>query len=683
MSDSNSSRMDAQAFDNFVIARGKQLRALDQPPFSRKEWLERRPRLRAAVLQAMGTLPDDTCLLDPRMLGELKRPGYRIEKLIFQSRPDVWVTATAYVPENVQGKLPAVLCVHGHWPWGRRDPVVQARCVGLVRLGFFVLAVDAFGAGERAPEPGRGTYHGALSGATLWPAGLTLLGCQFYDNRRAVDYLRSRPEVDGDRLGITGASGGGNQTMYAGALDERFRAVVPVCSVGSYQAYLRAACCVCEVLPGALRFTEEGDVLGLTAPRALMVVSATQDSFQFSVGEAARSLDRARIIYRFMEAPEKVRHSTFDSPHAYNQAMREAMYGWMTRWLKNEGDGSPITEREQILEKPEDLSCFADRPRPKLFLFPPTLAAREARVLLGRLTQRLPDHVEDWQATAAYLRGLLARDVFGGLPDRPRPSAQFGRPLVADGVATTDLELKTESGLSLPAVMKSRVQQTARQPVCVLLHLKGKSEAISQPLAAALLARGWTVVAPELRATGELRPTGDTIHGAIGHNAAEHALWIGRPLLGQWVFDLLCLVDWLGLQPTFDPRRLALVGFDQAGIVALCAAGQSEDRVTAAAALNTTTSFITETAYPDGWHMGLLAPGLLRAGDVPQWAALVAPRPLLLIDGTTTPGRKLTERYLREAYAFTGHVYGLHGAAPRLTIAEGAPVDELVAKLER
>ena len=143
--------------------------------------------------------------------------------------------------------------------------MVQARCLGLVKLGFFVLTLDAFGAGERHPTPGPGAYHGAILGASLWPASQTLLGMQVYDNRRAVDYLLTRPEVDGARLGVTGASGGGNQTMYAGALDERFQAVVPVCSVGNYQAYLQAACCVCEVLPGALRFTEEGDVLGLVA----------------------------------------------------------------------------------------------------------------------------------------------------------------------------------------------------------------------------------------------------------------------------------------------------------------------------------------------------------------------------------------------------------------------------------
>src|SRR5205085_5086730 len=124
------------------------------------------------------------------------------------------------------------------------------------------------------------------------------LGGQVSDNRRAVDYLLTRPEVDGTRLGVTGASGGGNQSMYAGALDERFGAVVPVCSVGNYQSYLRAACCVCEVLPGALRFTEEGDVLGMVAPRALLVINATRDGIQFSVAEAKKSLERASAIFK-------------------------------------------------------------------------------------------------------------------------------------------------------------------------------------------------------------------------------------------------------------------------------------------------------------------------------------------------------------------------------------------------
>ena len=133
---------------------------------------------------------------------------------------------------------------------------------------------------------------------------------------RAVDYLLTRPEVDGKKIAITGASGGGNQTMYAGAWDDRFGAVVPVCSVGNYQAYLGTACCMCEVVPGALRFTEEGGVLGLTAPRGLMVVNVTKDGIQFSIPEAKKSLAFASGVYKVYDKPDK------RSPHDLRLASR-------------------------------------------------------------------------------------------------------------------------------------------------------------------------------------------------------------------------------------------------------------------------------------------------------------------------------------------------------------------------
>src|SRR5437016_10366743 len=187
--------------------------------------------------------------------------------------------------------------------------------------------------------------------------------------------------------------------MYAGALDERFRAVVPVCSVGTYQAYLHAACCVCEVLPGGLRLAEEGDVLALVAPRALFVINATKDAFQFSVGEATKSVARARSVFQLYNVSDRLRHVTFESGHAYNQPMREAMYGWMTRWLKEEGDGQPIPEPKHEIEKPDDLRCYPDDARPKGFLFPPTWAAREARALLAKMQERRPDHAQAWESS--------------------------------------------------------------------------------------------------------------------------------------------------------------------------------------------------------------------------------------------------------------------------------------------
>jgi dienelactone hydrolase len=613
-------------------------------------------------------------------VGVLKRQGYRIEKLIFQSRPDVWVTASAYVPEPLTGKAPAVLVVHGHWAGARRDPVVQARCLGLVHLGFMVLAVDAFGSGERYTTPAPGTYHGALYGGTLWPPGQTLLGMQVYDNRRAVDYLRTRPEVDGDRLGITGASGGGNQTMYAGALDERFRAVVPVCSVGTYQAYLRAACCVCEVLPGALRFAEEGDVLALVAPRALLVINATRDAFQFSVAEAEKSVARARPVFRLYEADDRLRHTTFESPHAYNQPMREAMYGWMTRWLKNEGEGKPIAEPKHEVEKPEDLSCFPDGTRPKGFLFPPSFAARTAAALLARPAFK-PGHADDWESTAVQMRTQLRKQVFGDFPRPPKPEARLGKAETADGVRTTPLLLHPEPKMPLPALLRARDGAEGRAPVCVLLHLDGKAEALKLPLAAALVNKGWAVAAPDLRATGETRPARDAVAGAPDHNSAEHALWLGRPLLGQWVFDVACLLDWLALQPGLDKARFAVAGIGQAGLVAVCAAGLLDDRVTAAAAVEAPATYVTDQAYAKGTRMGLLAPGILRVGDVPHLAALAAPRRLIVAGGVTPQGQALEEKPLRVAYSFTRGIYKLYQAGDKLSVAGAVKVEDLAAGL--
>ncbi len=668
---------DATTFDAFLEAQARALRAGDVAPATRLIWEKRKAKLRADAFAAMGPFPEKACALGPRVVGTLKRAGYRIEKVVFQSRPGVWVSSTAYVPEPARGKRPAVLCVHGHFAGARRDPVIQARCLGLVQLGFFVLAVDAFSAGERHPA-GVG-YHGALLGSTLWPAGHTLLGMQVYDNRRAVDYLCARPEVDAERLGITGASGGGNQSMYAGALDERFKAVVPVCSVGSYQAYLRAACCVCEVLPGALRFTEEGDVLGLVAPRALLVINATRDAFQFSIGEARKALVRTKAIYKLYDAGEKLRHDTFESPHAYNQPMREAMYGWMTRWLKNEGTGKPIPEPKHAIEKPEDLACFPGGKRPPGFLFPPTFAAREAQALLAPFRDAKLDHKEAWEARAATIGAELGK-ALGPVPAPGRPAGKFGKGETSAGVTTNSLTLTPEPGLPLSVAVRFKGALGGKVPACVLLHLEGKVEALKHPLAAELVAKGWAVYAPDLRATGQAKPASDRVGVAPDHNSAEHAVWIGRPLLGQWLIDVRCVLAFMAVQPGLLRDRLAVVGLGQAGVVVLAGAGLL-DQAVSLAAVGAPASFVTTTAYPPGTRMGLLAPGILRAGDVQHLAALAAPRKLLIAGGMGADGKKLEEKALRTAFAFTRKAYRLAKAEGRLTVRAGEAPGELVGLL--
>src|SRR5437763_13731696 len=120
---------DPEAFDKRMRAQALARHAVDKRPADKTEGEQRRLRLREAMFAAMGPMPEKPCPLEVKILGTLKRTGYRIEKLVFQSRPEVWVTASAYVPAQESAKAPAVLVVHGHWAGARRDPVVQARCL--------------------------------------------------------------------------------------------------------------------------------------------------------------------------------------------------------------------------------------------------------------------------------------------------------------------------------------------------------------------------------------------------------------------------------------------------------------------------------------------------------------------------------------------------------------------------
>jgi dienelactone hydrolase len=608
-------------------------------------------------------------------LGTLQRDGYRVEKVVFQTQTGIWMTANAYVPD-VSGRAPAVLVVHGHWRGAKQDPVVQARCLGLVKLGFFVLAVDAFGAGERAVGKALGEYHGEMVAATLFPAGLTLCGLQVYENQRAVDYLFTRPEVDGARIGITGASGGGNQTMYAGAWDERFRAVVPVCSVGNYQAYLGAACCMCEVVPGALQFTEEGNLLGLTAPRGLMVVNATRDAVQFSVAEARKSVAWAQPIFALYGHSEYLTHAIFESAHDYNQAMRETMYGWMARHLKETGDGSPIAEPSISPEDPETLRCFPGQSRPDDFVTIPQFAAAAARRLLqGR---ELPEDARQWQTQrAARLEGL-SQCLFGD--SVPAAAPELVVEAKTDGQLGT-LVFQPEPGLTLTAVQ--RPISSAVQRVAVVLDLDVGEQAGDLALASALRNGGWSVLTLDLRATGKLAQPNDRIGRAPDHNTAEWSLWLGRPLLGQWVLDVRRLLDAVLQRDTRLPAEILVAGVGPAGLVAICAAA-TDTRISAVATSGMLASYVTETPY-QGQRLGILAPGILRdAGDISHLAALVAPRRLVIAGGVTGDGQPLDADALATAFAFARHVYTVADAANRLHLASDADpgrLAELFAKL--
>ncbi len=661
------------SFLEFAREQTRALRGQDRAPESLDAWRDQKVALRQRLARAYGEFPAKPCSLDPEVLGTIDRDGYRIERLIFQSRTGLWVTANAYVPTTRSGRVPAVLSVHGHWPWARVDPVPHARAVGLVRLGFFVLAVDAFGAGERAIVPAKGTYHGAILGASTWPVGTPLLGLQIYDNMRAVDYLISRPEVDGERLAITGASGGGNQSMNSGAWDERLRAVVPVCSVGTYDAYLGAACCVCEALPGGLTMAEEGTILGLVAPRALMVISATKDAFQFSVGEAVKSIARARKIYDVHSASDRIQHVVIESGHDYSKPMREAMYGWLAKWLRDEGDGSAIPEPEIQIEEVQTLRCFPESQRPKTFLLMPEFVHQQGQLKLSRLSR--PDHREWWEADSMPMKELLEKQILGDLPNRIDSRGEVLSTAETADTVETSLVLYPEPKMPIPAVLVRPKNAAARLPTALFVDPAGKDQQLDGELVKGLLKNGWQVMAIDLRATGETAVTSDRIADVVDHNSSEWALWMGRPLLGQWCCDILCAHAFLADRSDVDLRRIAVIGVGAGGLAAICSAAL-EEQVSTVAAINTLSTFISPEPFLNQ-RMANFVPFILDVGDVSRLAALVAPRRLVLASAVNHLNQPLNDDAAAQAWSFTKQVYSFYGAPGRLSIVNETVLPEI------
>jgi hypothetical protein len=211
--------------------------------------------------------------------------------------------------------------------------------------------------------------------------------------------------------------------------------------------------------------------------------------------------------------------------------------------------------------------------------------------------------------------------------------------------------------------------------------LDGRDVALKHPLAAALVKDGWAVAAPNLRATGDAHPNRDKVHDAADHNSAEHALWIGRPLMGQWLTDVQAVLDWLSLQPTIDRRHILLAGIGPAGLVALIGGGLWDDRIAGALAVDMPVSYLTDAPYGPAIRMGVLLPGVVGVGDVPQLAALMAPRRLVIADGVSPRGEKLKEKELTAALSFAADVYRVHKAADKLTVTAGQTVADLVAGL--
>jgi dienelactone hydrolase len=321
----------------------------------------RKVEVRKKILSLIGGLPDYHGPLNARTTRTTPRDGFTIEHVLFESLPNYFVTANLYRP-NGSGRFPAVLMSMGHWESGKAAG--QLLSSNLARKGFVVLAYDPVGQGERQQAYdlrfGRSLIGGPTeqhftNGPAAILMGQSLARYFIHDGMRAIDYLVSRPDVDADRIGATGCSGGGTQTTYISALDERVKVAAPACYMNSFQTLFAGAIGDSEQsVPGFLAAgLDQTDYVELFSPKPWLI-SSTEDDF-FTPPGARQVFEEAQRWYRLFDADDRVKWVVGPGGHGTPLVVREAIYNWLIRWLAN-GKGNAREEAIPLLSDYELLT---------------------------------------------------------------------------------------------------------------------------------------------------------------------------------------------------------------------------------------------------------------------------------------------------------------------------------------
>lgn len=610
------------------------------PPTTRAAWEQESQSLREQLLVACGLWPlPERTPLNPVVTGTIDRGDYTVSGVCFASRPGHYVSGSLYRPKSIDGPVPGVLCPHGHWRDGRfydagedeaarqlasggedflsgaRFPL-QARMAQLARMGCIVFHYDMVGVADSQPIEHRGGFTDVE--AELWMDNK--LGLQTWNSIRALDFLLDQPDVDAERIGVTGASGGGTQTFMLCAVDPRPTVAFPAVMVSTAMQ----GGCVCENASYLRIGINNIAIAALCAPRP-MALSGADD---WTIRIETHGLPELKQVYALYDASPLVdAHTWAEFPHNYNQRSREMMYDWFNEHL-GLGLESPVQQGDFWPVPPDDLAVFDEsHPRPGDALDAAALRSefrREHESWLQGLVPRTEAEFAEYRdviGTAA--RVMLDRDVPG---ETATIEDVVELPLGPYTLHKTHCgRMGADERVPVIAVSPEDFSGTA----VLWFDAAGKRRLFSSdgrliPAAVRLLDAGMTIVSADLFGTGEFTDDGEfTTEVDTGYPG--YTFGYNRPLVSQRVHDILTVVA--VARGREDVERIHLVGAGGAGPWVLLARGLTGDEKierTIADLQHFDFADVSEASDP------MLLPGALRYGNIDGLAALAAPAPLII-----------------------------------------------------
>jgi len=614
---------------------------------TKAQLLRLQAELRRKIRRCFAHLPRRRTPLNARTTGLIERREYTIEKVIYESRPNLPVTANLYIPRGVSSPRPAVLGTCGHTMDGKAYHLYQSFAAGLARQGYVVLVYDPLGQGERSQFTARDGRHrpvGCTREHNMMGNQMTLLGEYFgcwraWDGIRSLDYLLSRPEVDPTRVGVTGNSGGGTMTTFLSALDARFTMAAPSCFVTTYLHNLEneepqdAEQCPPGFLAAGM---EMADFFIARIPRPLLLLGQEKDFFD---DRGLRAVyEELRRLYAVAGAPDNVELFIGPREHGYFRENREAMYRFFNRHARVRASG-----REPRNPRLEPVSALWATPRGQV------LRLKGARRVFEFTRESANELARRRRAPSA--RALLAAiQKRLALPKRPAPPHHRRIRLywpVGDGYqAHAGFAVETEPGIQA-LIHVCRPEKVIRCfPRYRRATLFVPHTSAAEDVTAGLAPKATPLLAVEVRGIGHAAARTCASGGFFDpygsdYMYADHGMMLNRPYAGQRVHDLLSVLDLLA---AYDCREVHLVGRGLGAIWATFAACLHPlvKRVTLHNALGSYHELTQVPVYR--WPLSALVPGVLEDFDLPDCYRLLRARKRLRIvrpwDAQMRPGRQ-------------------------------------------
>ncbi len=613
---------------------------------------------RDTLRRLMGGLPEERTPLNLQRRGQVDRGAYRLEKIAFESQPRFFVTANLYIPQIGRPPYPAVLQPTGHSLTAKSRELYQRLSIGLAHYGFVVLTYDPLGQGERRifydaelrdSKVGSTTVEHQMVGIQALLGGESLARMMVWDAIRGLDVLASLPEVDPQKLGIAGCSGGGTVTAYVAALDERVQAAAPACYMSSWEEQLAGTGPqdAEQQFPDQLRAGfDHADFVWAFAPKPYLICSTTQDFFPLA--GARRTYEEGRQAYARLGAADRLGWFSGPGGHGMRADTRAAIYAFFRQWLKGEPPGA-APEPPHRIELDEDLQA--------------TPTGQVATSLGGETASELQ------RRRLAAIPRPAPGDVAALIPEVTRASPSAGELRLrrvgqaqAGEYRVEKLIFEGEPGLPVPALLYHPRQR--RRPPVLYADAAGKDA----PDAAALAQRGHPVLAVDLAGAGETATRRDSYSATWFPQ--DKTIWLalmtGRTLTGVRITEIrraLEVMRAVGLEG-------GIVGVGKGGLaIPLLHAAVLEPRVRELYLEETLVSYRALARAPVHRQVfDLVLPGVLRAYDLDDLVSALAPRRVRLVNLCNALGQPLPAGEVEEWYARARERYRAAGAAGHFEI---------------